>query len=71
MPFKAFNQEHAKLYYCIHKLPEDPQEYNWICPTCFEFLCLIKFKIDSKVKYYFLHEKDVKDFVNILKNKSI
>ena len=64
MPFEAFNQERAKLYNCIYELPEDPQEFNWICPICFEFLYLIKFTIRSKIKYYFLHENDVKAFTD-------
>ena len=70
MPFKAFNQELAKVFNCVNGLPKNAGEYNWICPTCFEFLHLIKYTIESKVNYYFLHERDVKAFINNLKDNS-
>ncbi|MFX1418642.1 MAG: hypothetical protein ACFE9N_06960 [Promethearchaeota archaeon] len=70
MPFKAYNQELAKVYNCDNGLPTNAGGYNWICPTCFEFLCLIEYRIGSKINYYFLHEKDVKAFINKLDNNS-
>ncbi|MFW9878971.1 MAG: hypothetical protein ACFFG0_38320 [Candidatus Thorarchaeota archaeon] len=70
MPYIAFNQELAKVYNCIKGLPINAEEYNWICPTCFEFLYFIEYKIESEINYYFLHEKDVKAFINKLDNNS-
>ncbi|MFX1308481.1 MAG: hypothetical protein ACFE8C_02190 [Promethearchaeota archaeon] len=64
MPYKAFNQELAKLYNCVNGLPENAGKYNWICPICFEVLYLIKYTIKSKINYYFLHENDVKAFID-------
>ncbi|UCC21040.1 MAG: hypothetical protein JSV62_07110 [Promethearchaeota archaeon] len=68
MPYIAFNQELAKVYNCINGLPTNAGEYNWICTSCFEFLYLIKYEVESNMNYYFLHEKDVKTFINKLEN---
>ena len=64
MPYIAFNQELARIYNSVNGLLKNAGKYNWICPICFEFLYLIKYTIRSKIKYFFLHENDVRDFID-------